>query len=320
MLTDQSTELPETDECMRWRLGAVPRESGFRMDGWFVWCGSPIKVDDTYHLFASRWPEETGFPEGYRDYSEIVRATSTDRLGPYTFREVVVDRRGGDWWDGGMVHNPVVYRCGDGYALFHNASRVGGHYRELGVLTADEITGPWRRRDEALKLGVESDANNPAALFEADGTVRLLWRTEMLATYISRAASVDGPYELAAENIWPDAMIEDFSFFKRKGAYHILCEDNKGGVTGQLRWGARLISDDGVSGWRRFEVEPIGYDHTILFDDGTTFTPVRRERPCLLIEDGMATALFTAVYDGTHTWNQPVPITPAWPGIGGNRH
>jgi hypothetical protein len=39
---------------------------------------------------------------------------------------------------------------------------------------------------------------------------------------------------------------------------------------------------------------------------------VRRERPWLLIENGKATCLFTAVYDGAKTWNQPVPIEPAW--------
>jgi hypothetical protein len=46
--------------------GDVARESGFAMDGYFVWCGSCIKVGDTYHLFSSRWPVETKFPEGYK--------------------------------------------------------------------------------------------------------------------------------------------------------------------------------------------------------------------------------------------------------------
>ncbi|HKJ68083.1 MAG TPA: hypothetical protein VKA68_09025, partial [bacterium] len=43
----------------------VPKESGFKMSGWFVWGGSPIQVGETYHLFASRWPDSTGFPQGY---------------------------------------------------------------------------------------------------------------------------------------------------------------------------------------------------------------------------------------------------------------
>ena len=41
----------------------VSGDSGFRMDGYYVWCGSMIKGDDgLYYLFAARWPEETTFP------------------------------------------------------------------------------------------------------------------------------------------------------------------------------------------------------------------------------------------------------------------
>ena len=34
------------------RCGAVPKGSGFAMKGWFVWCGTAIKVGDEYDLFA----------------------------------------------------------------------------------------------------------------------------------------------------------------------------------------------------------------------------------------------------------------------------
>ena len=44
--------------------------------------------------------------------------------------------------------------------------------------------------------------------------------------------------------------------------------------------------------------------------DGGEFVATRRERPWLLIEDGRITHLFTAVYDGQRTWNQPVPLLP----------
>jgi hypothetical protein len=33
-----------------------------------------------------------------------------------------------------------------------------------------------------------------------------------------------------------------------------------------------------------------------------------------LIDDGKAVCLFTAVYDGVNTWNQPVPINALPPG------
>ncbi|MCC2685873.1 MAG: hypothetical protein K0R75_2772, partial [Paenibacillaceae bacterium] len=60
------------------------------MEGYFVWCGSVIRAEDKkYHMFASRWPKSTGFPNGYRRNSEIVRAVSDTPEGPYQFQEVV---------------------------------------------------------------------------------------------------------------------------------------------------------------------------------------------------------------------------------------
>jgi len=68
-----------------------------------------------------------------------------------------------------------------------------------------------------------------------------------------------------------------------------------------------LISDDGTTAWRRAP-QPVAYDDTIRWTDGTEFKTVRRERPSLLIENGKITYLFNAVFDGKQTWNQPVPL------------
>jgi hypothetical protein len=150
------------------------------MPGYWLWDGSVIKVGDTYHLFAARWPKGHPFPDDYRWHSEIVRAT---------------------------------------------------------------------------------------------------------------------------------ARLEDFDYFKRNGRYYILCEDNVGGVTGHERWGALLVSDDGLGGWHPVD-RTAAYDHAIPCTDGTILHCRRRERPQLLTEDGAVTVLFTAVYDGRDTWCQPVPVVP----------
>ena len=60
----------------------VPQQSGFRMDGYWIWGGSMIRVGPTYHLFASRWIKKMDFPREYRFDSEIVRATSASATGP----------------------------------------------------------------------------------------------------------------------------------------------------------------------------------------------------------------------------------------------
>jgi len=65
------------------------KNGGFAMDDYIIWCASVIKVGDTYHMFASRWPAQYGLA-GWTSHSECVRATSTNLFGPYTFQEVVL--------------------------------------------------------------------------------------------------------------------------------------------------------------------------------------------------------------------------------------
>src|SRR5262245_34651555 len=77
------------------------KNGGFQMDAQMLWCSSVIKVGDTYHLFASRWPAQYGLG-GWTQYSEAVRATSKDLLGPYKFEEVVLQKRP-DKWDKSRV-------------------------------------------------------------------------------------------------------------------------------------------------------------------------------------------------------------------------
>ncbi len=297
-------ELHSTD-----RSRAVSKQSGFTMKGWFVWCGSVIKVGNEYDMFASRWPEETKFPEGYRAHSEIVRAVASRPEGPYVFKDVIIGRRAAGKWDSAMAHNPAIYKTGDTFVLYYIGSDVGSRYRQIGIATAKAISGPWTRSDKPLNLGISSDANNPAACFEADGSVKLIWRTANLRVCISTAPSFAGPYTLANSNVWPGAKLEDFSYFKTASGYHVICEDNASQVTGHDRWGAHLFSPDGLNGWKPWRA-PIAYDHSIHWIEGGDLVATRRERPWVLIEDGKPTYLFTAVFDGQRAWNQPVPLVP----------
>jgi hypothetical protein len=303
---------PEGDGApLRDRIQPVAKNTGFRMDGYFVWCGSVIKVGDTYHMFASRWLEATQFPEGYRTHSEIVRATADKAEGPYTYQEVVIGKRPSGKWDSAMAHNPAIYRVGETFVLYYIGSNEGSGYRQIGIATAPKVTGPWTRGDTPLDLGVQIDANNPSAYFEPDGRVKLVWRDKDLRVYLSAADSFRGPYRVANDNVWPKGAVEDFFLLKHWGQYHLICEDAAGSVTGHKKWGAHLCSEDGIHDWKAYAPKT-AYDHDIRWDGGSVLHAVRRERPWLLIEDDKATYLFTAVYDGRHTWNQPVPIRPGF--------
>jgi hypothetical protein len=50
------TEARSLKDCLQ----PAPKNGGFAMDGYILWCSSVIKVGDTYHLFASRWPAQYG--------------------------------------------------------------------------------------------------------------------------------------------------------------------------------------------------------------------------------------------------------------------
>jgi hypothetical protein len=282
------------------------------MDGYYVWCGAVIRVGQTYHMFASRWPVATGFPGGYMTHSEIVRATAARAEGPYTFQEVIVGKRASAMWDSGMAHNPAIYCVGDTFVLYYNACEEGSTYRQIGVATAPAVTGPWTRRNTPLDLGLQTDANNPSAFFEPDGSVKLVWRDRELRPMISTAESFEGPYQVVNDNIYPPSRLEDFFLFKQGGRYLILVEDNRSEITGHERWGGIISSPDGIHDWQK-DAEPVGYDHEIRYCDGSVLRVTRRERPWLLIEEEGASYLFTSVYDGVSTWNQPVPIDPPYP-------
>ena len=131
------------------------KKGGFAMDGWILWCPSVIKVDDTYHLFASRWPAPYAMG-GWTQHSECVRATSSDLLGPYVFQEVVLRKRP-DNWDNTRVHNVKIVKAGSKYVLYHIDTA-----NETGYVVADSVTGPWTRLDKPVMR-----VSNPAIFVRA---------------------------------------------------------------------------------------------------------------------------------------------------------
>ncbi len=296
------------------RLQPISANSGFKLDGYWVWCGSVIKVDNTYHMFASRWPKKNKFPDDYYAESEIVRATSSFPMGPYSFQEVVIGERDSSFWDSNMAHNPTIHKIGNKYVLFY----IGSDYktfrteknkllRRIGYATASNIEGPWVRCTNPV---IDEESNNPSLLVESDCSVKLLYRDEKLKVKIAIAKDFIGPYTIANSNVWPDAPLEDFFLFKKDGKYHFICEDNAGKVTGHIRWGAHFISSDGISNWHPFD-PVVAYNHDILMENGSKLHCERRERPQLLIEENKITYLLNGVYDGKNSWCQPVELIPA---------
>lgn len=271
-----------------------------------------IEVDHRYHLFASRWPVETRFPDGYRDHSEIVRATSDSPMGPFEFQEVVVTGRGGNWWDGKMCHNPKIVTWGDSFILYYIGSAVDSGLRKCGFAKASSVTGPWERSEESLPFG--EDHNNPAPYIHDDGRVLVVFRDRDLHMFVARADAFDGHYEILVRDLFPGVKIEDPDLHFHNGRYHMVVEDNAGAMTGRIRHGAHFVSENGVD-WSAHVPIRI-YDHTLRWDDGTRTEVDRRERPELFNANadrkgqGEPTHLLTGVLVGQRSWCHVQAIAP----------
>lgn len=117
-----------------WGVDAVKRRdalNGIEDREWSYWGGNIlIGKEGTHHLFVCRWRED--HPKGHMAWpqSEVVRAVSKNRLGPYRVAEVL-----------GPGHNPEAYRLNDGRYVCYV---IDGYY--LGAA----LEGPWERRQFAF--------------------------------------------------------------------------------------------------------------------------------------------------------------------------
>jgi hypothetical protein len=278
---------PERRSLKDCLLPAV-RNGGFQMDGYMLWCSSVIKVGVTYHMFASRWPAQYGLA-GWTRYSECVRATSTNLPGPYTFQEIVLRKRT-DHWDKSRVHNVKIVRAGSKFVLFYINTA-----NETGYAVADSVNGPWTRSDKPVIR-----ASNPAPLVRPDLSIyvfcRLRDRIDVNRGIAFTAPGYKGPFSVVAngENLLPDNNeLEDPSIWWANHQYNILVNDWKGHATGIFKAGAQYLSKDGIH-YQLMSHEPV-FTKTVVYDDGTSETFSRRERPFVYVNDKQeVTALFTA--------------------------
>jgi hypothetical protein len=269
-------------------LRPAVKNGGFSMDGQILWCPAVIKVGETYHLFASRWPAEHGLG-GWTKYSECVRATATNLVGPYTFQEVVLQKRTNNW-DNTRVHNVKIVKAGAKFVLYHIDSA-----NETGFADADSITGPWTRRDK-----IAMRVSNPAIFVKPDLSIYVFGRLKDSAQ-VNRgiaftAPTYEGPYSILqnGDNLLPDKCeLEDPTIWWANNQYNVLLNDWKGKATGTGKAGAQYFSKDGIH-YTLMSRDPV-FTKTVVYDDNTSETFSRRERPFLYVnEKGEALALFTA--------------------------
>ena len=325
-------------------LMQAPCDGGFRMDGYYVWCGSVVRAeeDGKYHMFASRWPQEYGFGWNWLYRSEIVRAVSDTPTGPFAYVETVLPARDPSYFDGRNTHNPMIRYYDGTYYLYYMGTTYEGetptgerlhdgalaeqvwNRKRIGLATAPSITGPWSRRDTPLlepRKGYwdSTVTTNPAVAVLPDGITYMLYKSRAfvggkLQIGVARAPRPDGPFErLADDPIFnfphPDFHVEDPYLWYADGKFHLIIKDdfknNCGGVTGVWGSGFYAESEDCI----RWEIadDPIVYTRRIRFEDGERDMP-NAERPFLLMEGGKPVCLYVATGEGS----APYALEHSW--------
>jgi hypothetical protein len=291
-------------------LQPAVKKGGFKMEGYILWCPSVIKVGNTYHMFASRWPEQYGLA-GWTKYSEIVRASSDNLYGPYTFQEVVLQKREG-YWDNDRAHNPKIVKSGDTFVLYYISSA-----NETGYAYSKAVTGPWKRIDS-----VAMPFSNPAPLIKKDGSVYVFGRKSINNIRMAlgfTAPAFNAPYTLLndGKNLLPGMnQLEDPTIWWASGQYNVILSDFRGDATGVNKNGAQYYSKDGIY-YKLISNESV-YTKTVTYDDGTSYTFRRRERPFVYVnERGEVTAFFTAcLTDKEQSWIEVQPANNYVPPAG----
>ncbi|MFR1308788.1 MAG: glycoside hydrolase family protein [Gallintestinimicrobium sp.] len=211
-------------------------------------------------MFASRWPKDLGFGANWLFNCEIVRASSKNPEGPYTFQEVVLGRRGRTFFDGMNVHNPYIRKWNQTYYLYYMGTTFGGpipgpgdevdssrftevwNRKRIGLATAPSVFGPWTRCDEPLISPRDCShwdctaTTNPAVAIQPDGTTYMLYKSRSFADGplkigVAKAPRPDGPFERILDDpIFnfedPNIHLEDPYLWYEDGKFRLLIKDD----------------------------------------------------------------------------------------------
>lgn len=314
------------------RLQPAITNGGFRMDDYWLWCGSVIRGDDgKFHCFASRWPKTYPFFHGYLAASEVVRGVADNPEGPFEFAEVVLGDRGAQFWDGRMTHNPFIMKYDNEYILFYIGATYAGprppraemdalrarrsgpngdsfpwfYSIRIGVARAPSVLGPWQRPDVPdFDIAPDSwDARmvtNPSPCVAHDGSLLLYYRSNGKLGLARAETLAAGFHRVSAQPIFDPGTglrVEDPCIFRSGSGYEMVCKDLTGSITGEFHAAVHLHSQDGVQWQLADQVK--AWSRTLLWDSGIETTQASIERPFILCDDaGTPTHLYTATADG----------------------
>ena len=313
-----------------------------RMDDYYVWDCSVIKSGGKYHMFSSRWKKEYGFGWNWLFNSEIIHSVSDAPEGPYVFQNVVLPRRGRQYFDGMNTHNTCIKEYNGKFYLYYMGTSYGGdiptkatdvsaeygletwNKKRIGLAVSEDINGEFVRRDTPLLEPRDCGhwdctcTTNPSVTILPDGKTYMIYKSRSavgkpLKLGIAVADAPDGKFERLSDTPIldfkdDDKHIEDpFIWYdeKKKKFCLITKDDVKNGsygVTGE--WGAGFYaeSDDCID----FTIgdDPKVYSRQVTWEDGSMSLQCNLERTSLLFdENGEPTHIFCASCTGPHPYS-----------------
>ena len=312
-----------------------------KMDDYYIWDCSVIQSGGKYHMFSSRWKKELGFGWNWLFHSEIIHSVADKPEGPYIFQNVVLPRRGRQYFDGMNTHNTCIREHNGKFYLYYMGCTYGvdepkhatdipmelawevWNKKRIGLAVADDINGEFVRRDTPLLEPRDcrywdcSITTNPMVAILPTGKTYMVYKSKRghgkpLQLGIAVADTPEGPFErLSDEPIFQfdnDACdVEDpFIWYDnvRQKFCFIAKDDVKNGVKGvTAEWGNGFYAESVDCKDVEIPQNPTVYTRTVKWADGRVTKQCNLERPSLLFNDqGEPTHIFCATGDGANPY------------------
>ncbi|UKT62994.1 glycoside hydrolase family protein [Pedobacter mucosus] len=303
-----------------------PIGRALEMEGYFVWCNSPIYgPDGRVHVFISRWLATKGMG-GWINSCEIGHAVANTPESEFKYVETILAPRGPGFWDATTCHNPYITFIDGKYCLFFMGNSNGKtDTKRIGLATAPTLDGPWTRPDAPLLLPGKEGAwddhctTNPA-LIKKDGKYMLFYKSWNTKEYnestqltikgnrkygMAIADKLEGPYIKREQPVLDfsgrgegNKQIEDAYVWQEGNKIKIICRDM--GIFNHEN-GLIMESKNGIK-WTEPQIAFYELAHYIKQPAGSANLKRygRVERPQLLMKDGKPEYLFTASQGGKY--------------------
>lgn len=320
----------------------VPPLNGYNVPNTSSW-GAGVLADPgtgLYQMFVAEFVNHCGL-QTWHNNSRIIRATSSNPTGPYQYVEEIVPF---------YSHNPSVARTadGEGVILVHigngvengipaqctNGSTQSRVAHAQSIINPRSVSTPLWDKDPSFSCqlcapsitakftscnwtccpgGLQGGFTNPTIFIEPETGDFLVGGNSngsLGLTHGSNCSQFSCQTWGPRENVIPNRTTEDPWMWRDVNTkyWHALFHD----MLPDLPAGRHAFSRDGVV-WTLSSTIP--YNGTVVFDDGTSITYSKRERPHLLLDPvtGVPLVLFTGVMEfpesiNDRSWTLAHPI------------